>query len=86
VRAQEKAPPLAPVQLIDPADGLTFKLNEPIPSGVCSVPLLEAHVDGAIDPSMTVSLADRSVAIPQVRVSAPAFEETAPYGHGSERR
>lgn len=84
LRAQEKAPPLAPDQLIDPADpfgfmkrppgslALTFKLNEPIPSGVCSMPLLEAHVNTELDPRIAISLPDNSAPIPQVRVPAAA--------------
>jgi hypothetical protein len=90
LHAQEKTPPVAPPQLIDPADPfglmkgvsnkppssltLTFKVNDPIRSRVCSVPLLEAHVVAA-DPGIVTIPSNSSVPIPQARVPAPACEK-----------
>lgn len=46
---------------------LNFKLNS---TGICSVPLLEAHVD-AVDPGIAVMPSNTAVAIPQAHVPAP---------------
>jgi hypothetical protein len=46
---------------------LNLKLN---PTGVCSVPLLEAHVD-AVDPGIAFTPGNTAVAMPQARVPAP---------------
>jgi hypothetical protein len=43
-------------------------------SGVCSVPLLEAHAD-AIDPGIAFTPGNTAVPIPQARVPAPACEK-----------
>ena len=43
-------------------------------SGVCSVPLLEAHVD-AVDPGIAVKPGNTAVPIPQAHVPAPACEK-----------
>jgi hypothetical protein len=88
LRAQEKTPPLAAPQIIDPADPfgllksvsnkppssltLTFKVNAQAPSRVCSVPLLEAQVDKAVDPKIATSPLNSSVPMPQAKVPAPA--------------
>ncbi|HTB11966.1 MAG TPA: hypothetical protein VK752_10355 [Bryobacteraceae bacterium] len=50
---------------------LTFKVN---PSGVCSVPLLEAHVTTS-DPGMAFTPANIAVPMPQARVPAPACQK-----------
>ena len=47
----------------------------PVQSGVCSVPLLEVHVDAAIDPGMTFTPPSTAVAIPQARVPAPSCQK-----------
>ena len=47
---------------------LNFKVNQ---TGVCSVPLLEAHVD-AVDPGIAFMPGNTAVAIPQAHVPAPA--------------
>jgi hypothetical protein len=47
---------------------LNFKVNQ---TGVCSVPLLEAHVD-AVDSGIAVMPGNTAVAIPQAHVPAPA--------------
>ena len=52
---------------------LTFTIN-PAQSGVCSVPLLEAHVD-AVDPGIAVKPGNTAVPIPQAHVPAPACEK-----------
>ena len=46
---------------------VTLRSSSP---GVCSVPLLEAHVD-AVDPGIAVMPSNTAVAIPQARVPAP---------------
>ncbi len=43
-------------------------------SGVCSVPLLEVHVE-AVDPGMVLTPRSMAVAIPQARVPAPACQK-----------
>ena len=43
-------------------------------TGVCSVPLLEAHADAA-DPGIAIALQDRSVPIPQAHVPAPSCKK-----------
>ena len=48
---------------------LTLK-GTPTTTGVCSVPLLEAHVD-AVDPGIAVMPSNTTVAIPQAHVPAP---------------
>jgi hypothetical protein len=50
---------------------IELKGFNPAPSGVCSVPLLEAHVD-AVDPGIAIMPGNTAVAIPQARVPAPA--------------
>ena len=50
---------------------LTFKLN---PSAVCSVPLLEAHVNSS-DAAMATAPLSLAVPIPQARVPAPACQK-----------
>lgn len=47
---------------------LTFKANQ---TGVCSVPLLDAHAD-ANDPGIAFRPESNAVPIPQARVPAPA--------------
>jgi len=47
--------------------------GKPIPTGLCSVPLLEAHVD-VYDPGIAYKPGSKSVAIPQARVPAPPCE------------
>jgi hypothetical protein len=46
---------------------LNFKVNQ---TGVCSVPLLEAHVD-AVDPGIAFTPSNTAVAIPQAHLPAP---------------
>jgi hypothetical protein len=53
---------------------LTGKFPAAADTGLCSVPLLEAHVDAA-DPGITITLHDHSVPIPQARVPAPSCKE-----------
>jgi hypothetical protein len=43
-------------------------------SGVCSVPLLEVHVD-TVDPGMVFNPGNRAVPIPRAHVPAPACEK-----------
>jgi hypothetical protein len=50
---------------------LTLTLN-PAPSAVCSVPLIEAHVDPRMDPRMAFKPGSTAVPIPQARVPAPS--------------
>jgi hypothetical protein len=47
---------------------LNFKVNQ---TAVCSVPLLEAHVD-VVDPGIAVMPSNNAVPIPQAHVPAPA--------------
>jgi hypothetical protein len=49
--------------------------GKPIPSGICSVPLIEAHAQ-ANDPGIAFKPGSTSVAIPQARVPAPPCEKT----------
>lgn len=49
---------------------LTLTLN-PVQSGICSVPLIEVHVDPLIDPGMAFKPGNTAVPIPQARVPAP---------------
>ncbi len=90
LRAQEKTPPVAPPQLIDPADPfglmkgvsnkppssltLTFKVNDSTTSRVCSVPLLEARVVPG-DSKIATMPSNWSVPMPQAKVPAPACEK-----------
>jgi hypothetical protein len=53
---------------------LTLTFN-PAPSTVCSVPLIEAHVDPMIDPGMAFKPRDTAVPIPQARVPAPSCQK-----------
>jgi hypothetical protein len=46
----------------------------PAPTGICSVPLLEAHVQ-PVDPGMAFSPQSTAVPIPQARVPAPACQK-----------
>lgn len=55
-------------QALPSALELNFKLNQ---TGVCSVPLLEAHVDAG-DVGIGVVPSDTAVPIPQAHVPAPA--------------
>jgi hypothetical protein len=50
---------------------LTMKVN---PGAVCSVPLLEAHVD-AVDPGIVLTPTNKSAPVPQAHVPAPACEK-----------
>jgi len=50
---------------------LTLTLN-PAPGAVCSVPLIEAHVDPRIDPGMAFKPGSTAVPIPQAHVPAPS--------------
>lgn len=85
LRAQEKIHVLPPVQLIDPAHpfgSVPPPLNPPsrslslvatlppLRSGVCSVPLLDAHVD-AYDPGIARMPQAGSVPIRKAKVPAP---------------
>jgi hypothetical protein len=53
---------------------LTFTLNTP-QSAVCSVPLIEAHVDPMIDPRMAFKPGSAAVPIPQAHVPAPSCQK-----------
>jgi hypothetical protein len=62
-----------------PAAVIELKGSIPVQNGVCSVPLLEAHVDGhldANDPGIAMRLGNRAAApIPHARVPAPACQK-----------
>ena len=75
-------------KLVDPSSGkpvhsldlwkqprvLELKGVAPAQSGICSVPLLEAHAD-AIDPGIAFTPGNTAVPIPQARVPAPACQK-----------
>jgi hypothetical protein len=46
-------------------------------TGLCSVPLLEAHANKSMDKQMAVTPKDSSVQIPQARVPAPSCEKAS---------
>jgi len=53
---------------------LELKGFNPAPSGVCSVPLLEVHVE-MVDPGMVFTPGNTAVAMPQAHVPAPACQK-----------
>jgi hypothetical protein len=75
-------------KLVDPSSGkpahsldlrkqervLELKGIPPAQSGICSVPLLEAHA-GAIDPGIAFTPGNQAVPIPKARVPAPPCEK-----------
>lgn len=50
---------------------LELKGVPPVPNGVCSVPLLEAHAN-SVDPGIAFTPSNTAVPIPQAKVPAPA--------------
>jgi hypothetical protein len=75
-------------KLVDPSSGkpahsldlgkqprvLELKGVAPAQTGICSVPLLEAHA-GATDPGIAFTAGNTVVPMPQARVPAPACEK-----------
>lgn len=65
--------PVHSLDLRKPPDSVQLTLTG-TPSGVCSVPLLQAHAD-ANDPGIAFKPQSTAVAIPQARVPAPPCEK-----------
>jgi hypothetical protein len=74
LRAQQKTPPNM-LQQREPKIHLLKGLDF-ADSGICSVPLLEAHVD-TFDPGIAATPAGSPVAIPQASVPAPACQSNS---------
>jgi len=66
--------PVHSLDLRKPERVLELKGVPPAQSGICSVPLLEAHA-GAIDPGMVFTPGNTAAPIPQAHVPAPACQK-----------